>query len=351
MVSEVEVCSATRYVLNGRERQVAEEQGAPKTDGRAMITALSSVFYASFYCRPIPIGDQRFDAGAGRDLGAALSRANCGSGTWDPGWRVRDVEPDGRIAVQRDGLTVYAGPSQFRPQEGAVEAGKVGRLRVGKELLGASPGFYLALGDGDQDDSRHGASPTVRIYWNLKSEGAVPFVEGVTRVFNRAKVPFRAKTLSHPRAYARADAAVLYLDKRFYRRVRLDLVHLHDRLRRFLRAESPSFTKELARGVGLAEDPQSGESFGQHRCRLVALGVWRCYERGVTDRSARRDGVLAAFREAGLDPERPHLAAATAVDDYSRLDETIPADPHLAFEGCSDQPCDSRDSARARAGR
>lgn len=316
MVAAVEVRSATSYLLNGRETLIS----GGKADELVMITTLSNVFYSGFYCRPAPGRTQMIDLGAGQDLGPALSRANCGVGAWESGWTVCGVEVDGRIAVRRNGLTVYATPGHFRSCTGALSLGEVGRLRLGKELFEASPGFYMALGDCDQGDSRDDVI-TVRMYWSLRSEGAVPFIEAVTRVLNRAKAPFRAKTLSHRWAYARADAAVIYIEKQKYLEVFLELARLHGTLRGFLRESSPLFTKEIARGVGLAENPRTGESFGQHRCRLVALGVWRAFTRGQMRRSARCAHVLDAFQEAGLDPLRPYLGAATAMDDYPRLDE------------------------------
>ncbi len=190
MVAAVEIRSPTRFALNGMEQDISEVQ-TKSPEEPPIVTALGGVFYASFYCRPSAPDRRATDHAAARDLTAALSQANSGSGTWEPGWRMRGVDTDGRIAVHKDGLTVYATPGQFRPRGGAVEVGGAGLLRIGKELRGVSPGYYFAIGDGDQDDERDDRSPLVRIYWHLKSEGAVPFVAEVTRALNRRGVPFR----------------------------------------------------------------------------------------------------------------------------------------------------------------
>jgi hypothetical protein len=75
--------------------------------------------------------------------------------------------------------------------------------------------------------------------------------------------------------------------------------------------ETPLFTRALAPGLALAEDPGTAESFGSHRCRLVAEGVWRAWRGGATSPDARLAAVEDAFREGGVDPERPWLAAGS----------------------------------------
>src|SRR5262249_11841943 len=216
------------------------------------------------------------DDAARRDLEHALSLANCGRGTWEPGWEVVRPDDRGRVAVKKDGLTVYALPEEFRAG-GTAAAGLKGRLKIGKELR-VAPGFYFALGDADEDPHAPDGPPIVRVYFHVAAAGAVRLLEQVTRVLNAAAVPFRYKTLTDPRGYVRADAAVLYLGLRHYRRVEREIAEIHRSMRRHLRRSVPRFTRALAPGLGVAEDPRTGESFGQHRCRLVALGLWRAFD-------------------------------------------------------------------------
>jgi hypothetical protein len=77
------------------------------------------------------------------------------------------------------------------------------------------------------------------------------------------------------------------------------------------------FTKPLAPGLGLAEDPGGGLSFGQSRCRVVAEGLYRCQAEGAADLDARLRVVAGVMRERGLDPLRPWLEPGSA-DDYAR---------------------------------
>lgn len=315
ILTAIEIRSEKCYELRGTPREASVEVPAESGALPPVVAALQALLYSSFYCRSTAEPEAR-DLVASRDLTRRLSEANCGKGTWEPGWQVAGREENGRIAVHKEGLTVYALESQFRERDGAIVPGATGRLKVGKELRGMSPGFYLAIGDGDEDDRADDELPLVRAYFHLMSEGAVPFIAEGTRLFNEAQVPFRAKTLTEPKAYVRADSAVLYLRQRHYRRVEHQLAELHERLRPYLRRPVPRFTRALAPGLGIAEDPLNGESFGQNRCRLVALGLWRAFSAGRTGRNQRAAAVAATFLEAGLDPKRPHLDRGST-EDYS----------------------------------
>jgi hypothetical protein len=129
----------------------------------------------------------------------------------------------------------------------------------------------------------------------------------LTGRLNAAGVAFRAKVLSVPAAYFRADAGVLYLARDDFDRTKTLLPELHRVLSRHLRPTTPMFTKRLARGLAVAEDPSDGRSFGQHRCELVADGLVRAFESGHTSATARTGAVAERFAEEGLDVTRPWL--------------------------------------------
>jgi HopA1 effector protein family len=314
ILAAVEIRSPTSYALRGEVRDVPAAAETAPGDLPPVVPALQAQLYSGLYCRAEPAKTSPHDPLATRDFANELSRANCGKGTWEPGWLAVGREDDDHIAVRKDGLTVYALPSQFRTSDGSI----AGRLKIGKELRGASPGFYFAIGDSDEVSDIDDSLPLVRAYFNLTAAGAVPFIAEMTRALNRAGVPFRAKTLSEPRAYVRADAAVLYLGQRYYRRVEREIAEVYRGLRRHLRAPVPRFSRALAPGLGIAEDPGTGESFGQHRCRLVALGLWRAFAVGANGKRDRAAAVAASFVEAGLDPKRPHLARGST-EDYEFL--------------------------------
>jgi len=79
-----------------------------------------------------------------------------------------------------------------------------------------------------------------------------------------------------------------------------------------LRPATPLLTLKLHDGIGLAEDPGNGESFGMNRSRLVAQAVWDGYARGMQSEEARMAEVAIQFQRHGLSLDRPHLRAASA---------------------------------------
>jgi hypothetical protein len=324
-----EVTSATSYRFQGEDRDLSAPAAKPGElapfpsvgDEPALLTALEGELYARFYTRPttghgLAVGDFL----ARRDLLSALSAANSGRGTWEPGWKIDHIDEDGRVAVVKDGLTFWVEPSGLRTHSAAIEPGEFCRVLVAKELRSLMPGFYIAIGDGDPDDPGDAPEPLVRFYWHLRPEAAVPYIEAVTGALNARGVPFRTKVLNEPGAYLRADAGVLYVGRRHFRTIGDTIAQIHRTIVSGLRPEVPRFTKRLAPGLGLADDPSNELSFGQHRCRLVARAAWRSFARNDVGLGPRSEALADEFRAAGLDPARPYLEPQSA-DDYV-LDST-----------------------------
>ena len=235
----------------------------------------------------------------------ALSGANAGSGTWEAGWVVHAVT-GGQARVERNGLALYL---PYRPQvEEAPEAALPGRplqLRLPKEFHSLSPGFYFALGDRPFSED---ASPNLlRLYWNLTPPGAVRWIGLVTARLNHAGLPFKCKVLNDPEAYLRCDAGVLYIRKEDYQPVAGLLEAVYPQIRPDLKPPTPVFTKPLADGLGLAEDPRQGESLGMQRCRILAEGMLRAHEQGLRTVTESLPVVEACFLEEGIRLDEPFL--------------------------------------------
>jgi lantibiotic modifying enzyme len=69
----------------------------------------------------------------------------------------------------------------------------------------------------------------------------------------------------------------------------------------------PMFTRRLAPGIAIADNPPGGESFGVSRMRLVAEGLADAWRNGPASPTARLRAVTKRFRSAGLDLRRPWL--------------------------------------------
>jgi hypothetical protein len=188
------------------------------------------------------------------------------------------------------------------------------RLRFPKEFLALSPGFYMALGN---EELVHGEGETVvRWYWHLTAAGAVRFLRSVTHKLNEARLPYKLKVLNDPARFIRCDAVVLYVLKSGHAAVSQLLAEVYPDVAGEIRPRVPVFTKELAPGVGLAEDPGQGESFGLHRCALLADGMVRAYEQRKQSLADRLAAVEACFAAQGIKLDEPFLNAG-ARDDYS----------------------------------
>ena len=278
----------------------------------ATVSAVATALYRLLYCRPAQrINGYWPDVRAARIFVEALSQANSGRGSWQPGWIVKSVEGDGSLAVQRPGddLVVWAQKHQFRPDDnGEIVIGRIGRLRLGKELREMLPGYYTILGEADQHDGGNGSPQRiVRYYWHLTVDVSRLWVRELTRLFNAARLAFHAKVLSDPGAYIRADAGVLYIDRANLAQAMALLPDLHQAVSSALRESTPMFTKRLAVGLAVAEDPGDGRSFGEHRCRLVAEGLVRAFAAGRSDVQELAESVAARFAEEQIDIMQPWL--------------------------------------------
>src|ERR1043166_8720638 len=240
-------------------------------------------------------------------LGPELERANRGQGYWGHGWQVRSYDPNAMtFTVKRGSLSLQVGAKDcVTPEAGFPVPEALVSVRFQKDLPTFSPGFYMALGDNEL--MRDEPSGTLRLYWNLTPSGAVSFVERTTEALNRAELPFTLKALDDAAQYTRCDAVVLYIRKDDFRHVSAILERIYRALETSLRPATPALTKRLAAGVGVAESPPSGLSFGLSRSRALAEGMLRAYEAGKTSIEDRLQSVEKCFIEDGFNFESPYL--------------------------------------------
>ncbi len=356
-VAATTVLSPTAFAWFGAPQQALAQRSAAAMDATAarayLVYALQTRLYTSFYCLGAASPDG-FDPAPTHRLGPspfvwALSQANRGSGSREPGWTVAAHE-DGRVVVERDGLRLWVRPQELHrdggeraphpeavqpraegapgdcgecaPPPAAVQPGAQVGVRMPKELRRLSPGFYMALGDAELPSDASSAG-IVRCYWSLRSEGAAALVERLTGALNEAGVAFRLKVIADPEGYRRCDAGVLYTLAPQFERLAPIVADAHRRIEPWLRPVSPALTKPLAPGLALAEDPGAdAESFGTNRCRLLAEGIVNAAERGAGSVAERMEVVAAHFARAQVSLERPYLRPGS-VDRY-RLPE-VPA--------------------------
>jgi hypothetical protein len=319
LLEAVQIDSSTSFSWYGEPASGLPAEVAEAMDletARAYLRhALQNHLYGSFYCtgaatRSRPAGGyQQFVRWT--PFLESLSSANTGTGSRDPGWLIDREEADGRVVVSRGGLRLWARRDEVFGR--LVEAGATVSVLMPKELLRLSPGFYLALGD---PEFAQESEAIVRLYWHLRSETAEALVGAASSLLNSADLPFRLKVISDPSAYTRCDAGVLYVRRADTDRVLPIVARIHARLRNGLRETTPALTKRLADGLGLAEQPPSAaDSFGMHRCGLLAEAMIAAFERRLSDPNDRLEAVREQFAKHGLSLEAPHLNAGSS-DDY-----------------------------------
>jgi hypothetical protein len=283
-----------------------------------LVATLQEQLYTQFYCRgfaaPLRWETREPDAIASAgSLVAKLSAANCGKGFWSSGWVIDRLEEGGIAAVQ-SGLELRVGAADFRTADDRPAAiGERVFLRYPKELAEISPGFHVATSDTDLplEDWRQ----LVRLYWNVTPGGAVELMRRLTKALNRAKIPFRLKVLRDRARFVRCDSAVLFFRKDDYKAVRDTIETAYAALVHQLRPEIPVFTKPLAPGLGLAEEPSQAGSFGQSRCLLMAEGIVRAHEAGCRSVNQRLAFVKQRFAEENIDWGHPYLNS-DSIDAY-----------------------------------
>ena len=284
-----------------------------------LVHAVALALYYGAYCRGrenkvniVPddlVRDHEFIEG--------LSAANQTLRTIEQGWNLVHREADDTVHVSKAGRFRIAPPGQFQSTSSTGTdscAESLISLPVLREDRDWLPMFYLAHSEmlpNQCDDLDN-----VRFYFHCDQHSVLDVMRSVTGTLNRYQVPFRLKCLDHPRLYGRSDALVLYVEKRYVQFVARCLMSLSDGAAFQLSDPVPLFSKRLVQGIGIAEDPGDGQSFGQQRTRLLAEALLDAHDADCL----HDDGVLAhierRFKEAGLDLRRPHLNAGS-VDWYT----------------------------------
>jgi hypothetical protein len=285
-----------------------------------LVRSLTATLYAFGYCKGKLTAfehEAQTEPSTSSDVDSfakELSSANQGSGYWDSGWLTTSTSENGQAVVERGGLRVWVLPSDYRRLKsvGKSERARVAlRMPPGSQRL--SPGFYTAIGNVDLERSQD----IVRLYWHLTPMAAIEWLTQVTSLLNGQRVPFRAKLLNDPRAFSRADAGVLYVPRAAWPIIAPSVAVLYGRVKEHMRPAVPLFTKWLAPGLAAADDPQVNQSFGLHRCSIVAEALCGSHFEGVTGGQARVTAMVDGLIKAGVSLGAPHLSSGNKHDYHS----------------------------------
>jgi hypothetical protein len=252
-----------------------------------------------------------------------IHNSNTGEGYFDEGWVAVREEEDGAIAVSKNGLTVHIQRDRhLRSADDAIAIGNPIAIRLPKNLM--QNGFYMAVSNAGTHGYPASRSQLVRIYWSLNPEGAVAVMGSLTQQLNEINLPFTFKVLYNPSDYKRHDSGVLYFDDQYYESVRPVLKSVYAEHQAHFLPETPLFTKVLAPGLGLAEEPTQRfaavESFGMNRCQIVANGLLSAHKKADNSPDGRMAAILEQFLLIGVNIQKPYLNAESN-DVYLSLNE------------------------------
>jgi hypothetical protein len=283
--------------LNGAQRDAAV---AGERDG---FGGLASALYADHYSL-LPAAQQRPATEIAADFLATLRAANPVAQRHQDGWTVMRADAGGIWIVDAAQQPRFATLNEIVPLANAIAPGSPVRLVPQRDYVTGQAGHFVILG-------RQGFDPQtgrqIRFYWNLAPQGAAAFLREIGTRLERRRIPFQAKVPVDPARYARTDCGVLYLNDEEVEAARDALLATYQALRENLRPAVPLFTRQIAPGLGFAESPPTRESFGMHRCGLIAEGLLWAEQRGVREPEARLAILRDRLTAYGLDPDRLEL--------------------------------------------
>ncbi len=306
----IQILSPNRFRIVGGPTIEGNADPGSGHDPHPLIDVLWPNLYHYFYSHTSTVGlaPPRQPEQLDRVFLAELSAANRTMDRWDPFWRVQDVGNNGSVWVEKRNVirSVLPGHYAFLTAPGRMpRVGESVSILAVRESLELEAGFHFTFGSAIA--SAREEADLLRFYFHIRAKGVPWLLSVLSAELNRYDIPFAFKCLTDPSGYHRTDAAVLYCAKRYAKVVLGLLGGLQGDLAPHLQPGTPLFTKELWPGVAVADDPGSGESFGQSRCVLLAQGILDAWLKGSYSREERMRCVESRFARAGLSLAKPFL--------------------------------------------
>ena len=169
----IRIESDSRYRIGDMERDLDRIRIASAPDAAApsptLRMLLQNDIYGLLYKRAGRFNDADAFSGDKSEFLIALSHANCGTGTWEPGWRIVSSTATGDVRVvsgdRCDSVVFDAGIDDIElPPDVAAAEGVRCRMRIPKELRQLNAHYYMAFGDARLLDQRDAQDVLLRYY-------------------------------------------------------------------------------------------------------------------------------------------------------------------------------------------
>ncbi len=293
-------------LLDGARSEVRRLCGSGTAAPSADLDALSRWLYGAWYSTPAEALAPDSSALHRQDLASVLRAALPGARRWSAGWVVLDVGQHGACVAGRRGSSRVVRPGEY--------------VSVSRPGVPVAPGDALAVADAIEwvdwptgfwtTVSAVGApsGPMTRLYLSVDVRHVARVLARLVDCLESLAVAYSIKCPVWPAGYGRVDTMVVYLERAAWDGAGEAVQLVARDLAAWLRPCRPPLTLPLARGVACAEDPGTGESFGQCRCRMLAAPARAFVDRPRASSADETRFFLLALSAAGVDPEHPWLA-------------------------------------------
>jgi hypothetical protein len=231
-----------------------------------------------------------------------LSASNRSTESIQEGWQVKSNFSNGYLELTKGLVTKIIAQTSLINSDTAPTIGTIVTIKLPKEDRYRQPTFYYVFSNQNISDF----SKKTRIYWNINSAGASLLIACITQKLNYYNIPFIFKCLSHPDLYFRRDAAVLYIENQALVMVMELLPAIIEVVKDYLEEDVPLFAYKFKKGIGIAEDPDTNESFGMHRMAMVAETIIDNIPNKYTAENMVAQ-IAIHFEKKGINPATPFL--------------------------------------------
>lgn len=276
---------------------------------------LADWLYGSWWAAPsgaVDVDDDGSARGAMRRIAALEAARRRGAGT-SPGWLVLAATPK---TVMVAPIATAIPPVPLRPLTAQVDRvvdssrpgtapapGDLVALARGESLWDRDQGWWWAHG---ADDGTVPGDPLDRWYVHARGPAhAAALVRVMIPAFDEVGARYSIKCLPGPHGYGRADALVAYTPRPLTPRVGAALRRRASAIAAHVAAGVVPTTRRVLPGISCAQDPSTGESFGQLRTAQVAALTAIAGLDPVDD-----DTMAAAAARVGIDLDHPERARA-----------------------------------------
>lgn len=238
-----------------------------------------------------------------------LSSYNTSINRYDPYWKVVGIYQD-HIAVSKNEHIKEVKHDGYRQahQNIPLQRGQYVNIFNKKEDWSLQPYFYYAYGNDQPSETEE----LIRFYFNFKASEMHLLIRQLTLLFNKYELPFTFKCLNHPDYYhCRVDAAVIYLEKRHYHLAWRLIKKSYDLLELHFNTNTPMFTYRIRPGLGFAENPGKGQSFGMKKSYAISQIIMKAYKQ---QRRCTEKEIIDVLMTNGTSHDQPYLNIDSGVD-------------------------------------